>query len=382
MTTENIKHINASPTKMFFIDMLVKDIPLIDAIADLVDNSVDAAINLRKDGNLSDLKVEIKFNQKSFSITDNCGGFNVKTARTYAFRFGRPDDAPDIPKSIGRFGVGMKRALFKLGNNIQINSKTSQSYFQVNLDVNQWKSDKENWSWEFNTINENIQDGEFGTTITVENLYEQVADTFSDESFTNNLIKMIRISHEKVLEKGLIIVINDIELSFNPSTLYVSENIQPAYFTKNIKGINVEVITGVSKTGSPREAGWYIYCNGRLIVSANKSQLTGWGDGHPLYHPQFAMFRGYVFFESERSSLLPWNTTKNGIDEESDIFKAIMPLMINMMKPVTSFLRKLKTEPFSGEDNFENDEYEAEKSLYDYVNDAELITISNIEKSE
>jgi hypothetical protein len=35
------KHIKASPTKEFFIYMLVKDIPLNRAIIDLVDNSVD-----------------------------------------------------------------------------------------------------------------------------------------------------------------------------------------------------------------------------------------------------------------------------------------------------------------------------------------------------
>ncbi len=381
MTNKNNNQINASPTKVFFIDMLVKDIPLIDAIADLVDNSVDAATKLRRDKDLTNLKVEIKFDKSSFSITDNCGGFNTDVARTYAFRFGRPEEVPEIPNSIGRFGVGMKRALFKLGNNIHISSKTTNSYFEVDLDLNKWKSEENNWTWEFNTINEEEQEGEFGTTISVHNLYDQVANTLSEDSFTDQLIKMIRVSHEKVLEKGLVIIINGIELSFTPSSLYISDDIRPAYFTKTISGVDIEVIVGVTEPGNPREAGWYIYCNGRLVVAANRTQLTGWGDGHPLYHPQYAMFRGYVYFESDNPSLLPWNTTKNGIDEESNIFKAIRPLMIDMMKPVTTFLRKLRAESFEGEENIVNEEYEADKSLYDYVMEIKPKTISSIDKS-
>ncbi|BFJ00326.1 ATP-binding protein [Priestia megaterium] len=382
MKNSSHNQINAYPTKSFFIDMLVKDIPLIDAIADLVDNSVDAALKLREDENLTGLKVDLCLNKETFSISDNCGGFTSEIARNYAFRFGRPEGAPDIPKSIGRFGVGMKRALFKLGNNIHISSKTSDSYFDVNIDINEWKNEPDVWSWEFDNLIEKTQEGEFGTTIIVKNIYPQVAEKFSQSTFIDTLIKEIRVSHEKVLEKGLVIVINGIQLAFTPSTLYVSDDIKPAYFKKELNGVDVEIIVGASQTGHPREAGWYIYCNGRLIVAANKTQLTGWGDGHALFHPNHAMFRGYVFFESNRSSLLPWNTTKNGVDEESEIFKAIRPLMIDMMKPVTNFLKKLKSNPYDGDDGTEGEEYETEKSLYDYVNDAQLLNISSINKNE
>lgn len=376
------KEINAYPTKSFFIDMLIKDIPLIDAIADLVDNSVDAAINLRKDtGSFTGLQVELTLSGENFIIRDNCGGFDADTAKNYAFRFGRPDNAPNIKNSIGRFGVGMKRALFKMGNNIHINSKTLNSYFEVNLDIKKWKEDTDNWLWEFEKLNMEIQNGDLGTLIKVENLYPEVSSTFSKSSFVDALIKEIRVSHEKVIEKGLKIVINGIPLKFEPSQLYVSENIKPAYFKTEVDGVTVEILAGISKTGHPREAGWYIYCNGRLIVLANKSQLTGWGDGHAMFHPTYAMFRGYVFFEATDSNKLPWNTTKNGIDEESNVFQAIRPHLLNLMKPVTNFLKKLKTEPFGGEDQFENDEFETEKGLYDFVNEAELQDVSSIEKT-
>src|SRR5262245_49152521 len=56
--------IDASPTKDFFISMLIKDIGTSRAILDLVDNSVDGARLLRPGGNYNGLKVEIEANKE------------------------------------------------------------------------------------------------------------------------------------------------------------------------------------------------------------------------------------------------------------------------------------------------------------------------------
>jgi Histidine kinase-, DNA gyrase B-, and HSP90-like ATPase len=85
--------VNAFPTKELFIKMLVKDITLIPAIKDLVDNSVDGARRLRPDGNYKGLWIHVQFNAKEFKVSDNCGGIDNDTARKYAFRFGRPEEA-------------------------------------------------------------------------------------------------------------------------------------------------------------------------------------------------------------------------------------------------------------------------------------------------
>ena len=108
------KRINASPTKEFFIYMLTRDIPLTRAVLDLVDNSVDGARKMRQAGDFNGLWVRIELDGVHFKIADNCGGIPVDIARNYAFRFGRPKDAPAVPGSVGQFGVGMKRTFFKL----------------------------------------------------------------------------------------------------------------------------------------------------------------------------------------------------------------------------------------------------------------------------
>src|SRR5256885_1211135 len=113
--------INARPTKSFFVDMLVRDIPLEQAVLDLVDNSVDSA----KQSNSNDFNgrhVKIDITPQIFGILDNCGGFSKDLAKKYAFRFGRIPQTPRTPHSIGQFGVGMKRALFKFGKHFLVRS--------------------------------------------------------------------------------------------------------------------------------------------------------------------------------------------------------------------------------------------------------------------
>ena len=111
--------IDANPTKGLFIDMLTRDIQLIPAILDLVDNCVDGARRLRGDERFDELEAHINLDENELRVRDNCGGISVEVAKKYAFRFGRPEDTPLIPGSVGRFGVGMKRAFFKLGRRFQ-----------------------------------------------------------------------------------------------------------------------------------------------------------------------------------------------------------------------------------------------------------------------
>ena len=146
--------INANPTKDFFIYMITRDIDLKYAILELVDNCIDGAIKIRPSGDFNGLWVKIRVSEKEFSITDNCGGISIPVAANYAFRFGRPKNAENnIDFSTGIFGIGMKRALFKLGKYFIIESKTENSYFKVQLDVNKWASDDINWNFNFTSIN-------------------------------------------------------------------------------------------------------------------------------------------------------------------------------------------------------------------------------------
>jgi Histidine kinase-, DNA gyrase B-, and HSP90-like ATPase len=153
--------VDANPTKAFFVRMITRDIALEDCILDLVDNSVDGAwrleggrpMGLHKGADLSAYRVDINTGGGRFSIKDNCGGIDLDDAVEYAFTFGRKEDEAQEGYSIGVYGIGMKRAVFKMGKTIEIRStyRTAngrRESFVVPIDVDEWMSEKTT-DWDF-----------------------------------------------------------------------------------------------------------------------------------------------------------------------------------------------------------------------------------------
>ncbi len=72
MPTKNAEEdlIDAHPTKEFFVDMITIDIPLEQAVLDLVDNSIDAANRTRKEPgfSLGAYSIHIEVSQTRFEM--------------------------------------------------------------------------------------------------------------------------------------------------------------------------------------------------------------------------------------------------------------------------------------------------------------------------
>lgn len=354
--------IKASPTKEFFIYMLTRDIPLSRAILDLVDNSVDGARRLRGNENFQGLWVRTELDGDHFKIADNCGGISVEIARNYAFRFGRPKDAPPTPGSVGQFGVGMKRTFFKLGRHLIVSSVTTSSRFDIDIDVGQWKAKDEpekadDWHFEFSNIEENLANGapeDIGTRIEIDQLYDPVAETFKLENFVARLKQEMTLAYSLSMDKELAISVNGIPLQYEPQLLFVSDDLKPAHIEKTYSWdgtdgqqrgpVSIKLFAGVAER-KLHEGGWYVFCNGRLVLRADQTAATIWGqNGVRPYHPDFAFFRGYAYFDSDYATQLPWTTTKTGIDVDSPVYKRVKQEMIELSRPIISFLSNLAKE--------------------------------------
>src|SRR5262249_48789754 len=127
-----------------------RDIELAPAIIDLVDNSIDGAKRVRPsegDDRFDGLSVEMRLDLEGFEILDTCGGFSREHAAKYAFKFGRHPEQKDAPGEVGQSGVGMKRAIFKLGRKFTVASKTNGDSWKVAVDVDEWLSDPEDWTF-------------------------------------------------------------------------------------------------------------------------------------------------------------------------------------------------------------------------------------------
>ena len=136
MTSNSDKTVEASPTKAFFVSMLTRDIKLEDAILDLLDNCIDGILRIsKKEGSkpYDSFKAEIEFDAKSFSISDNCGGIPWSLHKS-AFRMGRPPkNHSKVSGSVGVYGIGMKRAIFKLGRHCTISTRNANKHYEIKI---------------------------------------------------------------------------------------------------------------------------------------------------------------------------------------------------------------------------------------------------------
>jgi hypothetical protein len=193
--------------------------------------------------------------------------------------------------------------------------------------------------------------------IVVSSLHDSVSKDFALETFVGRLREELERRHQRTMDKGLAISVNGVPLAVNVVDLLYSEELKPAFEELSFNGaaplVTAKIWAGVSES-SPRDAGWYIFCNGRLVLGPDQTEVTGWGEGGgdviPKYHNQFARFRGYVFFDSDDSSRLPWNTTKTTVDLDSEIFRRTRQKMLTLMRGVIDFLNKLDKEKEGGGD--------------------------------
>lgn len=348
--------VNAHPTKDFFIRMLTVDLDLCDAIVDLVDNSIDGARRVRTREDFQDFWIRLKVDPQEFRIEDNCGGMPLFVAQNYAFRFGRPPEYHGVEGSIGQFGVGMKRAFFKLGNSIRVASATSEDWFEMEIQVDEWKSktNPEDWVFKFSKQGSAPHGREIGTIISVSDLHRGVASKFQLETWRKTLARDIEVKASSPMAEGLCIFLNDMPLHSHSVHMRYSANLTPATWETVLEGedpsqspVYVRLFAGLAES-SPREAGWNVYCNSRPVLLADKTLTTGWGEEGevtiPKAHNQFAQFRGYVFFDCADGRRLPMTTTKSGVDEESPVYQLVRQQMIAKMRPVIDFLNELDSE--------------------------------------
>lgn len=347
-------NIDGQPTKDFFVKMITRDISIREAILDLVDNSIDGAKTI-SDNDYSGLHVKISLSDNSFILEDNCGGFSLDHAKNYAFRFGRPNEAKLTGGSIGRFGIGMKRALFKMGEVFEVESKTNNDHFQVNVNQTDWLSKKESvtrnnteievedWSFDYvniTPVSKNLNNN--GTFIKVTNLFSKISSDFNSNEFLNDLENDLENILNFSIEKGLDISLNGEKIRSKNIDVYNS-NCKPYKMSFKNDEVEYRVICGLSDSGKPSKAGWYVYCNDRLVVEADTSHITCWGvGGIPSFNNDFAMFRGIIFLNSDSTIKLPLTTTKKGLDTSSVVYKKLLGYITKAMNPVLSFLKDIR----------------------------------------
>ena len=362
--------VDATPVKSFFVDMLTRDIELVDAILDLLDNCVDGILRQKKNSSgatpYKGFKAEIKFDENSFSISDNCGGIPW-SLHDYAFRMGKENQNIDrnLP-TVGVYGIGMKRAIFKIGKQCLISTQNKGDCYEVEI-TPEWIENPKDW---YLPVSESSQrEKEDGTTIVIGELNETIEILFGEnkEKFGQELEQKVQTHYAFIIDKGFEIKINKKRVVPKPTKLVFVKTgnkrgtdtaIRPYIFQTESDGVDIFLSVGFTtpipsqedvndeqeeKRYSSLDAGWTIICNDRAVLYCDRTELTGWGDaGVPRYHTQFIAISGIVEFRSNDASKLPTTTTKRGIDASSPLYLQVKNRMRVGMSIFTDYTNKWK----------------------------------------
>lgn len=356
---------SAYPRKSFFINMFTKDISLEDCILDLIDNSVDGLIRSRKislskisRGIFGSAKrkrtkkselplISVTHNDEYIEIKDNCGGIGYEDALNDIFNFGH---GPERKLGyLGVYGIGMKRALFKIGSHFSIESRTVKDGFTCDLDVSEWvKEDEtlENWTIPIRRISGAQTASKAGVHIRIDRLHDEVKMRLKDGLLDNDLGEAIARTYHFFLNSYVRIKLNGVDVREFQIPLGKPNEGEVSYEELESDNVTVKVMATIAKYDkntkpTQEKSGWYVVCNGRMVLAADKTSNSGWSvPPMPSWQPKFRLFLGLVFFESTDPLALPWTTTKRNLNREAAIYQRVRLRMAMAAKPVISFLNK------------------------------------------
>jgi hypothetical protein len=350
---------DARPEKRLFISLITRDISLVDAFLDIIDNSINAALepladNLKTADDYQTLlansrmkpkvQIDIHVGSARLVVSDNAGGISAKTAEEHVFKFGRASADADESDRLSVYGIGLKRAMFKCGNKISMVSDHRQGGFELKLDVAEWAKDtKEPWTFAITT--RPPEKAKAGTRIAISDLHDDVLRRLGDGLFLSQLRDRISRTYSVFIGRVVDITLNNQPIekeSFDIANNFGTEKFQTG-------GVSCNITAGLAaSTGEhfrDRNAGWFVFCNGRTVIYADKSTVTGWaGSGLPIFQPKHRPFLGTVFFVSANPEALPWTTTKASVNEENLVWQEAKRHMVKVGRVVTTFLDKRYTE--------------------------------------
>jgi hypothetical protein len=349
---------------LFFAETMTSDVELMDAIFDLVDNSIDAARNIiisdekfTKDqyslpDNYSGYEIKIDFSDKKISIADNCLGIDSDTIENTAFYTGKKSNHHF---GIGHYGLGLKRALLKAGKTFYLKSDNGKDLYisRFSHDVLSGDKEKKLIAKKYETQNR------IGTYFSAEDLRKDIQNQISSSEWIEELINYLSIRYSIFIEKGLKIELRShvfLSSDFIPissslpkfrsdgplksfSDTYTHDEELSVFFDVGVhhkylfpgeygSHANKKITKEITK-----EYGIYIICNDRVIVTHSFEKKYGFKTSP---HSEYNGFLCYVRMISSNPANLPWNTTKTEIITHS-------PLFVEAKKPIEKLALKYRT---------------------------------------
>jgi Histidine kinase-, DNA gyrase B-, and HSP90-like ATPase len=331
--------LDGTPSKRSFW-AIINDYDLQTSICELIDNALDLYLAGKQLIPVS-IKVDLDVERQTIRIQDNAGGVPEVHLDLLIRPGGTTNDRDQ--EIIGIFGVGSKRAVIALAEEVTIRSRhgTDKS-FRIDID-NDWLVEDESWHLpvystepipEDSTIIDlrtlrkplNPQDVDFLRT----HLSETYARYLSSRKFHISLngtpLDPITFDHWAYPP------------SYGPKEMMFE--LQPEEGNK-VRGT---IFAGLVREKQPggEDYGVYFYCNDRLIAKEIKDRNVGYMTGRAgIPHSDASLARVIVTLGGAAREM-PWTSTKAAISFSHPTFKAFQDSLVQVVTYYTQISRAFR----------------------------------------
>jgi hypothetical protein len=319
--------LDAVPSKRLFLS-IIADYDLNKSICELIDNGFDV---WTRAGRKNDVNINVWLNEEqgTIRVEDDAGGLARSELRFIVGPGQSGSSSTD--ETIGIFGVGTKRAVVALAEDVTITTRhEAADTYQVEFDET-WLNE-DDWELPLFTV-ETIPP----RTTRVE--LQKLRVKISDEAI-ELLRSHLGATYARFLtQPGVSLKLNGERITprfFNNWSF--PPNYEPRRYTGKIETpkkriVEVEVLAGLSNESSPAtgEYGVYFYCNDRLVAPAMKSFDVGFTRGQAgLPHPKIALTKVIVSLRGDAGEM-PWSSSKSDISTKHHVFVALHDWLVTVV---------------------------------------------------
>jgi hypothetical protein len=326
MTQTQTKIIDILPDRSLMPKIGQTGYSVSQAIAELVDNSIDA----RREGKLLTVMVLLSAENDLVQVTDDGVGMSEETAAN-SIRLAHSAKQ----NKLGEFGLGLKTAATSLGKKFRITTKEQNSAEEYTLEYDEDKWLKEgDWTRHEMKVRSGAEKGRSGTTIAITGLHFRIYP-----NLPGNIRKDLATRFAPFIENG------EVAIKINtkwcePEPLALKTEYHPPDGKDNFNltlesGNQVWGWRGLLKQGSDKgEYGFRVFRRGRLIMQFAKLGFNP--------HPEVRQIVGEIHLDH-----VPVTHNKREFMQESPLYQEIVregnifwEFMRELVKDARSSVRK------------------------------------------
>ncbi len=304
---ENIKEkINITPDKSLFPKLGQTGYSVAEALAELLDNSIDA-----RDVKVN-INVDLNFKDEKITIEDDGIGMNKEQAKE-SIVLGKSNKKSG---QLGQFGIGLKTACMSLGKRfvVETTSKNNDELYTIIFDEDEFLKSG-SWSdFEIN-IKKGIDKERHGTKITIDKFkirpYAALINTVKNH-LTERFSPFIKNNEVKILLNNHVL---------KPEGEKIVSGTKNNFSITLSSGKEIVGWSGILEVGSVERSGFNLYRYNRLIRAHEK---IGY-----IYHPSKMWITGEIQMDP-----LPVTHNKREFITEDPLYTEFFDKFQEILKPI------------------------------------------------